>query len=190
MSDLAWIAVSALLINNFVLANFLGLCSFIGVSNKFDPALRLGLATTFVMVVTAVCTWLLNRFVLQEAPYLRVIAFIVVIASMVQIVEMLIKKTSPVLFRELGIYLPLITTNCAILGLAVIQTNRNYNFLQGTVFGLAAGLGFTLVMILMSSIRVQTELAKVPKVLQGPALVFLLAATLAMAFMGFAGLFS
>jgi electron transport complex protein RnfA len=190
MSDLAWIFVSALVVNNFVLANFLGLCSFIGVSSKFDPALRLGIATTFVMVVTSICTWILNTYVLQEAPYLRVIAFIVVIASMVQIVEMLIKKTSPTLFRELGIYLPLITTNCAVLGLAIVQTNRSYDFVQGTVFGVAAGLGFTLVMILMASIRVQTELARVPRVMQGPALVFLLAAGLSMAFMGFAGLFS
>ena len=190
MSDLAWIFVSALLVNNFVLANFLGLCSFIGVSNKFDPALRLGLATTFVMVITSFCVWVLNTYVLQEVPYLRVIAFIVVIASMVQVVEMLIKKTSPTLFRELGIYLPLITTNCAVLGLAIVQTNRNYDFLQGMVFGIAAGLGFTLVMVLMSSIRVQTELARVPPVLKGPALPFLLAASLSMAFMGFAGLFS
>jgi electron transport complex protein RnfA len=190
MSDLAFIFISALLINNFVLASFLGLCPFLGVSSKFDPALRLGIATTFVMIVTAVCTWILNTFVLQDAPYLRTIAFIVVIASMVQIVEMVIKKTSPVLFRELGIYLPLITTNCAVLGLAILQTNRGYNFLEGTVFGIAAGLGFTLVMILMASVRVQTELAKVPRLLQGPALVFLLAASLSMAFMGFAGLFN
>lgn len=190
MTDLAWIFISALVVNNFVLASFLGLCSFIGVSSKMDPALRLGIATTFVMIVAALCAWALNTFVLEQAPYLRLIAFIVVIASMVQIVELLIKKTSPVLFRELGIYLPLITTNCAVLGLVILQTNRGYGFWQGAVFAVGAGLGFTMVMILMASIRVQTELAKVPRLLQGPALVFLIAATLSMAFMGFAGLFS
>lgn len=190
MSDLAFIFISALLVNNFVLASFLGLCPFLGVSSKMDPALRLGLATTFVMIVASLSAWVLNTYVLQEAPYLRVIAFIVVIASMVQIVELLIKKTSPTLFRELGIYLPLITTNCAVLGLAILQTNRSYSFLQGTVFAVGAGLGFTMVMVLMASIRVQTELARVPRVLQGPALVFLLGSSLAMAFMGFAGLFS
>jgi electron transport complex protein RnfA len=190
MIDLAFIFVSALVINNFVLAYFLGLCPFLGVSSRVDTALRLGLATTFVMLVASTAAWALNTFVLEEAPYLRVISFIVVIASMVQIVELLIKKTSPTLFRELGIYLPLITTNCAILGLAIFQTNRAYNFAQGFTFAVGAGLGFTMVMILMASIRVQTELARVPALLKGPALVFLLAATLSMAFMGFAGLFS
>jgi electron transport complex protein RnfA len=190
MSDLAFIFISALLINNVVLASFLGLCPFLGVSSRVDTALRLGVATTFVMLVTSAATWILNTFVLENAPYLRVISFIVVIASMVQIVELIIKKTSPTLFRELGIYLPLITTNCAILGLAILQTNRGYGFFQGFVFAVGAGLGFTMVMILMASVRVQTELARVPKLLQGPALVFLLAASLSMAFMGFAGLFS
>lgn len=190
MTDLAWIFVSALLVNNFVLASFLGLCPFVGVSSRVDTALRLGVATTFVMIVSSFATWVLNAFVLQDAPYLRVISFIVVIASMVQIVELVIKKTSPALFRALGIYLPLITTNCAILGLAILQTNRSYGLAQGLVFATGAGLGFTLVMILMASIRVQTELVPVPAVLRGPALVFLLAATLSMAFMGFAGLFS
>lgn len=190
MTDLALIFVSALVINNFVLAYFLGLCPFLGVSSRVDTALRLGLATTFVMLVASIAAWALNTFVLEHAPYLRVISFIVVIASMVQIVELLIKKTSPTLFRELGIYLPLITTNCAILGLAIFQTNRGYNFVQGFTFAVGAGLGFTMVMILMASLRVQTELARVPALLKGPALVFLLAATLSMAFMGFAGLFS
>lgn len=190
MSDLAYIFISALVVNNFVLAYFLGLCPFMGVSSRVDTALRLGISTTFVMLVASTAAWGLNTFVLGEMPYLRVISFIVVIASMVQIVELIIKKTSPALFRELGIFLPLITTNCAILGLAIFQTNRAYDFVQGFVFAVGAGLGFTMVMILMASIRVQSELAKVPKVLQGPALVFLLAASLSMAFMGFAGLFS
>lgn len=190
MSDLAFIFISALVVNNFVLASFLGCCPFLGVTGKMDSALRLGIATTFVMVISSVCAWALNVTVLEQAPYLRVIAFIVVIASMVQIVELIIKKTSPLLFRELGIYLPLITTNCAVLGLAILQTNRGYNFVQGTVFAIAAGLGFTLAMILMASVRVQSQLTRVPAVLQGPAFVFLLAASLSLAFMGFAGLFS
>jgi len=190
MSDLGYIFISALLVNNFVLAYFLGLCPFLGVSSKIDTALRLGLATAFVMLIASLSAWVLNTFVLQDAPYLRVISFIVVIASMVQIVELVIKKTSPTLFRELGIYLPLITTNCAILGLAIFQTNREYNFLQSVTFAIGAGLGFTLVMVLMASIRVQTELARVPAIVRGPALVFFLASALALAFMGFAGLFS
>jgi len=190
MSDLSFIFISALVVNNFVLAYFLGLCPFMGVSSRVDTALRLGLATTFVMLVASLAASALNAFVLEEAPYLRVISFIVVIASMVQIVELIIKKTSPVLFRELGIFLPLITTNCAILGLAIFQTNRAYGFVEGFTFAAGAGLGFTMVMILMASIRVQSELAKVPAILKGPALVFLLAASLSMAFMGFAGLFN
>jgi Na+-translocating ferredoxin:NAD+ oxidoreductase subunit A len=190
MNDLSFIFISALVVNNFVLAYFLGLCPFMGVSSRVDTALRLGLATTFVMLVASSAAWALNTFVLEDAPYLRVISFIVVIASMVQIVELIIRKTSPVLFRELGIFLPLITTNCAILGLAIFQTNRAYGFVQGFTFATGAGLGFTMVMILMASIRVQTELAKVPAILKGPALVFLLAGALSMAFMGFAGLFN
>jgi Na+-translocating ferredoxin:NAD+ oxidoreductase subunit A len=190
MTDLAFIFISALVVNNFVLAYFLGLCPFMGVSSRVDTALRLGLATTFVMLVASTAAWGLNSFVLHEAPYLRVISFVVVIASMVQIVELIIRKTSPTLFRELGIYLPLMTTNCAILGLAIFQTNRAYGLVQGFTFAVGAGLGFTMVMILMASIRVQTELARVPPVVKGPALVFLLAGSLSMAFMGFAGLFS
>jgi electron transport complex protein RnfA len=190
MSDLAWIFISALVVNNFVLSSFLGLCPFLGVSSRVGTALRLGVATTFVMLVASSAAWALNTFVLKEAPYLRVISFVVVIASMVQVVELVIKKSSPILFRELGIYLPLITTNCAVLGLAILQTNREYGLGQGFVFALGAGLGFTMVMMLMASVRVQTELARVPAVVQGPALVFLLAASLSLAFMGFAGLFS
>ena len=185
------IFVNACLINNFVFVYFLGICPAIGVSNKLDTGIRMGAATTFVLVVSSLCAYGVH-FALQalDAQYLELIGFIAVIASTVQLVEMFIKKVSPALFRALGIYLPLITTNCAVLGLAIVQTNRNYDFLQGMVFGIAAGLGFTLVMVLMSSIRVQTELARVPAVLKGPALPFLLAASLSMAFMGFAGLFS
>ena len=190
MSDFAWLFVSGLLINNFVLVYFLGLCPVVGVSGRVETAVRLGLATTFVMVLACVSAWTLNTFVLEKLPYLRLISFIVVIDSVVQIVEMLVKKLSPALFRELGIFLPLIASNSQVLGLTLFQTNRGYTFLEGLVFAVGAGGGITLVMGLMACIRVQTELGEVPSIVKGPALVFLLAATLSMAFMGFAGLFS
>jgi Na+-translocating ferredoxin:NAD+ oxidoreductase subunit A len=190
MSELIMILVSAMVISNFVLALFLGLCPFMGVSSKIGTALRMGLATTFVLMVTSVCAWFLNTFILANAPYLRIIAFIVVIASLVQIVEITIKKISPALFRDLGIYLPLITTNCAILGLAILQTNREYTFMQGIFFALGAGLGFILAIVLMASIRVRLELATIPSVARGVGLLMLVAASLSLAFMGFAGLFS
>lgn len=190
MTELAWIFVSAMVVNNFVLSYFLGLCPFMGVSSRIETALRLGLATLFVMVSASLAAWILNTLILPAAPYLRIVSFIVVIASLVQIVELAIKKTSPTLFRELGIYLPLITTNCAILALAIFQTNRGYGFIEGFAFAVGAGLGFTLVMVLMASIRVQAELAPVPDLVRGSAFVFILAGCLSMAFMGFAGLFS
>ncbi len=188
--ELAWIFVSALLVNNFVLAYFLGLCPFFGVSGKVDTALRLGLATTFVMVITALCSWALNTWLLPHAPYLRLISFIVVIASTVQLVEMFIKKVSPTLFRALGIFLPLITTNCAILGLALFATLRGYGLIEGLVFALGAGAGFTLAIVLMAGMREETELLDVPRVVRGTALSLIIAGLLSMAFMGFAGLFS
>ena len=150
MSDLTWILISALLVNNFTLTLFLGLCPFFGVTGKVETALRLGVANIAVMMITAVAVWFLNAYVLVEAPYLRIISFIVVIASLVQITEMAIKKLSPALFRALGIYLPLITTNCAIFGLAIFQTNRGYGLLQGLAFALGAGLGLTLALALMA----------------------------------------
>ena len=133
MSNLAWIFVSTLLVNNFTLVMFLGLCSFFGVTGKIETAWRLGLANTFVLLLTAVGAWTLNTYVLTRTPFLRTIAFIVVVASGVQIVEMAVKKHFPVLFRQLGIYLPLITTNCAILGLALFQTSRHYNLVESLV---------------------------------------------------------
>jgi electron transport complex protein RnfA len=187
---LVWILVSAALVNNFTLTLFLGLCSFVGVTQKLGTALRLGAANTFVMVITSLAAWALNAFVLGPAPYLRIISFIVVIASLVQIVEMLIRKTSPTLFRELGIYLPLITTNCAILGFAIFQTNRGYGFAQGLAFALGAGIGLTLALVLMASIRERLELSSVPALAKGMGIVFLVAGCLSLAFMGFAGLFS
>lgn len=188
MSNLAWIFFSTLLVNNFTLVMFLGLCSFFGVTAKVETAWRLGVANTFVLILTAVCAWLLNSYVLVRAPYLRTIAFIVVIASLVQIVEMAVKKYFPVLFRQLGIYLPLITTNCAILGLALFQTSRNYNLVEGLVFAVGAGLGLTLALSLMASIRERMELADVPAVARRMGLVLVVASCLSMAFMGFAGM--
>lgn len=188
MSDLAWILVSSMLVNNFTLVLFLGLCSFLGVTSKIATALRLGLANLFVLVITAATVSFLNRFVLESAPYLRLISFIVVIASLVQIVEMAIRKLSPTLFRELGIYLPLITTNCAILALAIFQTNRRYGFVQGQVFALGSGLGLILALVLMASIRERLDFADLPAVAKGTALTLVIAGGLSLAFMGFAGL--
>jgi len=190
VGTLSWIFLSAMVVNNFTLALFLGLCPFMGVSSRVGTALRMGAANIFVLVVTSCCAWFLNSFVLLHAPYLRVISFIVVIASLVQIVEMAIKKLSPALFEQLGIYLPLITTNCAILGLAIFQTNRGYGFLEGMSFATGAGLGLTLALVLMASIRESTETADVPPVAKGMALVLIIAGSLSLAFMGFAGLLS
>ncbi len=185
-----WIFISALLVNNFVLAYFLGLCPFLGVSGKLETSFRLGLATTFVLIITAVCAWALNTYILPHAPYLRLISFIVVIASVVQFIEMLIKKLSPSLFRSLGIFLPLITTNCAILGLAIFATNREYGFVESFIFALGAGGGFTLALLLMAGLREESELSDVPTLIRGTALNLIIAGLLSMAFMGFAGLFS
>ncbi len=190
MGDLIWIFVSSALVSNFTLVVFLGICAFIGVSNKIATAIRMGAADTFVLVLTAVAVWFLNRFVLIGTPYLRTIAYIVVIAGLVQIVEMIIHKTSPTLFRELGIYLPLITTNCAILALAVMQTSRGYGLLQGIAFAFGAGAGLTIALLLMASIRERLDLSDVPGIAKGTAIVLLIAGCLSLAFMGFAGLFT
>jgi electron transport complex protein RnfA len=190
LQGLIWIFVAACFVNNFTLSYFLGLCPFLGVSGRIDTALRMGMANIFVLTVTSICAWALNTFVLPYAPYLRLIAFIVVIASTVQFVEMLIKKLSPALFRALGIYLPLITTNCAILGLALFQTNRGYGFIEGLVFAAGAGAGLTLALVLMAGVREENELATIPEALKGAAMSFLIAGILSMTFMGFAGLFS
>ena len=184
------ILVSAMLVNNFTLAQFLGLCPFMGVSSRVDTALRMGLANIFVLVLTSLAAWFLNTFVLEAAPFLRTISFIVVIASLVQLVEMVIKKFSPALFRQLGIYLPLITTNCAILGLAMNQTNKGYGFFQGLAYAIGAGLGLTLALVLMASIREEADLAPVPRIARGMGLVLIIAGSMSMAFMGFGGLFT
>ena len=188
--ELAAIFLSAMVVNNFTLFYFLGLCPFLGVSGRVGTALRLGAADVFVLVITSVVAWALDAFVLGYAPYLTLISFIVVIASVVQIVEMVIRKASPRLFEELGQFLPLITTNCAILYLAIFQTNRGYGFLEGLAFALGAGAGLTLALVLMASIREQVDLSDVPDVARGAALIFMIAGFLSLAFMGFAGLLS
>jgi Na+-translocating ferredoxin:NAD+ oxidoreductase subunit A len=190
MGELIWILVSAMLVSNFVLALFLGLCPFMGVSAKVPTALRMGAGDDLRADDHRLAVWFLNTYVLQDAPYLRIISFIVVIASLVQIVELAIKKLSPALFRELGIFLPLITTNCAILGLAIFQTNRAYDLWQSLAFAVGAGLGFTLALVLMASIREQLEVADVPAMARGMGLVLIVAGSLSLAFMGFAGMFS
>lgn len=190
MNDLVWIFISALVINNFTLSYFLGICPFLGVSNRLETAFRMGLAVLFVQLITAVCAWALNSYILIYAPYLRLISFIIVIASTVQFIEMVIKKLSPELFRALGIYLPLITTNCAILGLALFQTNKGYGFVEGLVFALGAGGGMTIALVIMAGIREETRVMDIPDLLKGTALNLIIAGILSMAFMGFAGLFS
>jgi len=190
LGELLWIFVSAMLVNNFTLVLFLGLCPFLGVSGRVATALRMGAANIFVLTITSLAASLLNTYVLVNAPYLRLISFIVVITSLVQIVEMTIKKVSPTLFRELGIYLPLITTNCAILGLAIFQTNRGYGLVEGLFFAVGAGAGLTLALVLMASIRERTELADVPAMARNMGLVLIVAGSLSLAFMGFAGLLS
>jgi electron transport complex protein RnfA len=190
MGNLLWILVSTALVNNFTLMMFLGLCPFLGVSGKIDTGFRMGIANTFVLVMTSMAVWVLNTYILRAAPYLQLISFIVVIASLVQIVEMVIKKLSPTLFRALGIYLPLITTNCAILGLAIFQTNRGYSLVEGIFFAIGGGLGLMLALVLMASIRESLELADVPKAARNMGLIMILAGSLSLAFMGFAGLFS
>jgi electron transport complex protein RnfA len=184
-----WILLSAMIINNFTLMMFLGLCPFMGVSGKIATALRMGLANIFVLTITSVCAWFLDKYVLPHAEYLRLISFIVVIASMVQITEMAIKKLSPALFRQLGIFLPLITTNCAILGMALWQTQKyGFGLVQGLFYAVGAGLGLTLALVLMASIRENTELSDVPSLAKGTALTLIIAGSLSLAFMGFSGL--
>ncbi len=189
MNDLVWIFVSALLVNNFTLSLFLGLCSFLGVTQRIQTAFRLGLANIFVMVLTSVSAYALNRWVLIHAPYLRLISFIIVIASVVQFVEMAIKKLSPSLFKALGIFLPLITTNCAILALALFSTNKGYGFLQGLVYALGAGGGITIALVLLAAIREETRVLNIPRLIEGTALNLIIAGIISLAFMGFAGLF-
>ncbi len=187
--SLSFIFLSAFLINNFVLAMFLGLCPFVGVSAKRDTAFNMGLATTFVMFVSSVCAYGINLVLTKfNLEFLRLISYIAIIASSVQLVEMVLKKFSPALFRALGIFLPLITTNCAILGVALFQTARGYDFLQSIAFSLGAGAGFALAIVLMAGLREKLELSNLPSITRAAALSMMLAGILSMTFMGFAGL--
>lgn len=187
--SVSFIFFNSVLANNFVLAMFLGLCPFLGVSGKLSTAFPMGLATTFVILVSSVCAYFLNELLVAfNIEYLRLISYIVVIASAVQLVEMTLKKLSPALFRALGIYLPLITTNCAVLGVALFQTAKEYNFVQSVAYSGGAGVGFILALVLMAGLRERLELAKLPSVTQGAALSLFLGALLSLAFMGFAGL--
>lgn len=188
--ELVMLLIGSILINNFVLHYFLGICPFLGVSKKIDAALSMGLAVTFVMAITAVVSWLINHWILipYGLEYLQIVSFILVIASLVQLVEMFIRKTSPPLYQAMGIYLPLITTNCAIMGLALLAALKNYDFAEAVVFGVGSGLGFTLAIVLMAAIREQLELADVPRPLQGAAISLIIAGIMALAFLGFSGM--
>lgn len=191
------IIIGAIFINNFVLSRFLGICPYIGVSKKLDSAIGMGFAVTFVMTVASAASWVIYTYFLDpktnvfggaDLVYLRTIAFILVIAAIVQFVEMVVKKSSPVLYNSLGIFLPLITTNCAVLGVAVLNIDQRMNFLESVVQGFAAGVGFTLALLLMAGLRERLESANVPKPLRGVPIAFIMASLMALAFMGFSGL--
>ncbi len=187
--SLGFIFLNALIINNFVLAAFLGICPFLGVSGKLKTAFSMGLATTFVMFISSVCAYFINIILVSyQIEFLRLIAYIAVIASTVQLVEMSLKKFSPTLFRALGIFLPLITTNCAILGLALFQTFKDYNFVQSLAYSLGAGGGFIIAIVLMAGLREKLELANLPSITEGAAMTLMLGGILSLTFMGFAGM--
>ncbi|OQX51631.1 MAG: electron transport complex subunit RsxA [Candidatus Aminicenantes bacterium 4484_214] len=188
--ELLAIFISAILINNFVLHYFLGICPFLGVSKKIDSAVSMGLAVTFVMTVTAIASWIINHWILLpfNLEYLQIVSFILIIASLVQLVEMFIRKSSPPLYQALGIYLPLITTNCAIMGLALLAALKNYNFVETVIFGVGSGVGFTLAIVLMAGIREQLDLADVPEPLKGAGIALIVAGIMALGFFGFSGI--
>ena len=187
--SLGQILVTSILSGNFVLAMFLGMCPFLGVTHSVAVAFPLGLATTFVIVIASVSAYALNVILgAMHLEFLRLICYIVVIAAAVQLVEMFVKKRSPALFRALGIYLPLITTNCAVLGVALFQTAREYDFAQSLTFAIGGGIGFTIALVLLASVRERIELSDVPGVLKGTAMSLMLAGILSLSFMGFAGL--
>ncbi len=190
VQELGFLFISAVLVNNFVLVQFLGLCPFMGVSGKLETAIGMGAATTFVLTLASVCTYLTNAYILVPLglEYLQTIAFILVIAVVVQFTEMVMHKTSPMLHRVLGVFLPLITTNCAVLGVALININKDFNFIQSLVFGFSAAAGFSLVLILFAAMRERINVADVPVYFKGPAIGMITAGLMALAFMGFAGL--
>lgn len=190
MSEYLLLFISTALVNNVVLVKFLGLCPFMGVSNKLDTALSMGMATTFVLTVASISSWLLEHYILQPLgiEFLRIISFILVIAAVVQFTEMIIHKTSPLLYKMLGIFLPLITTNCAVLGVAMLNVQEQHTFLQSAVFGFGSAAGFTLVMVVFAGIRERLALADVPEAFSGAPIGFIAAGLLSLAFMGFSGL--
>jgi electron transport complex protein RnfA len=184
------LAIFAIFVNNFVLSKFLGLCPYIGVSKKIDSAVGMGMAVIFVMTMASTFTWLIQQYLLipYDLQYLQTIAFILTIASLVQLVEMVIQKTAPSLYKALGVFLPLITTNCAVLGVSILNIQENYNFLGAILNGLFSGLGFTLVLVLMAGLRERLEKAEVPPAMQGMPIAFVIAGCMALAFLGFSGL--
>lgn len=190
MSEYLLILVSTILVNNFVLVKFLGLCPFMGVSNKLETAMGMGFATTFVLTLASICSYLANQYLLAPLglEYLRTITFIVVIAVVVQMTEAIVHKTSPLLHQVLGIYLPLITTNCAVLGVALLSVQEDHNFIESGLYGFGAALGFSLVLVLFSTIRERITVSDVPEPFKGNAIALVTAGLMSVAFMGFSGL--
>ena len=190
MTEYALILVSTVLVNNFVLVKFLGLCPFMGVSRKLETAMGMGLATTFVLTLSSICSYLVNEYLLipLELEYLRTIAFILVIAVVVQFTEMVVHKTSPMLYQVLGIFLPLITTNCAVLGVALLNTQTDHGFVESALYGFGAAIGFSLVLILFAAMRERIFAADVPVPFRGAAIALITAGMMSIAFMGFSGL--
>ena len=190
MTSYLLLFVGTMLVNNFVLVKFLGLCPFMGVSKKLESAIGMGLATTFVITLSNICSWMVNTFILMplELVYLRTMAFILVIAVVVQFTEMVVRKTSPSLYRLLGIFLPLITTNCAVLGVALLNINQQFGFMESALYGFAASLGFSLVMVRFAAIRERLVVADVPAPFKGSSIALVTAGLMSLAFMGFTGL--
>jgi len=190
VNELIAIFIGMVLINNFILVRFLGLCPYFGVSKKLGPAISMGIAVTFVMTIASIATWLIRNYILIpfDIEYMNIVIYILVIATLVQIIELFIKKTNMALYFAFGIYLPLITTNCAVLGITLINATKNYSFLGSVVAALGAGLGFTLVLAMMSGIREKLELANTPKAMKGLPIAFITATLLGLAFLGFGGM--
>lgn len=190
MTELLLILVATVLVNNFVLVKFLGLCPFMGVSRKIETATGMSLATTFVLTLSSACSYLVNTYLLQPLglEYLRTIAFILVIAALVQFTEMVVERTSPLLYQVLGIYLPLITTNCAVLGVALLNVQESHSFLESAVYGFGAAAGFALVLVLFAAMRERLAAADIPAPFKGPAIALITAGIMSLAFMGFTGL--
>ena len=183
------IFISAIFVNNIILSQFLGICPFLAVSKKVDTSLGMGAAVAFVMTLATIVTWLIQTYVLNPygLQYLQTLAFILVIASLVQMVEIILKKVSPALYQALGIFLPLITTNCAVLGVAILVIQKDFNLLQSVVYALSTAIGFALALVVFAGLREQMELANIPKGMRGVAIVLVTAGLLSLAFMGFSG---